>query len=346
MKAVITDGSGGIRLTEVLKPEVGDYGCLCEILAWATCSGTDQKIVSGGLPWKETYPGVLGHESVGRVIEVGRKVRYIKEGDLFLRPTSVYPGDKLGEYASLWGGFAEYGLVTDTKAQLEDKPDVVLNGYCIYQQKIPSEIGIDPGEATMLITLKECASFVANVGVRFNTSVVILGSGPVAAGMVFFSKLYGAGPVIAVGRRDEPLARLEKVGVDAVINNQTRDMAEAVKELTGGKGVDFVLDCAGDGDLVTASSSILASGGRLAPYALGHGFSYQMDRSKGPDRWDFVFANPSENLAHTYLMDLARLDMIPLSEFYSHRLPFYQVKEGFQLLRNKQASKVIFELNH
>lgn len=344
MKATLTDGRGKVFLADVPKPELGDYTCLCKTLACATCSGTDQKIVAGALPWKQDYPGILGHESVGRVIQVGKKVRHIKEGDLFLRPTAAYPGEKLGDFFSLWGGFAEYGLVTDTKALLEDQPDARPNGYCVYQQQIPADVKVSPADVTMVITLKECASFMANVGARFNTSLAILGSGPVAASMAFFAKLHGVNPVIVIGRRDAPLAQIRKLGVDFVINNQREDMLAKTREYTDGRGVDLVVDCAGDLALITESAALLASKGRLAPYAVGHEFKYQVDRTKGPATWDFVFAGPSEELAHPYLMDLVRRNLVPLREFYSHRFPFPQFVEGFDLLRTKEATKIVFEM--
>ena len=58
-----------------------------------TCTGTDQKHLHNTLPWAQSYPGVLGHESVGQVISLGAKVKQFAVGDLVLRPTAVYPGD-------------------------------------------------------------------------------------------------------------------------------------------------------------------------------------------------------------------------------------------------------------
>lgn len=343
MKAAITDGSGHLFISTAPEPKVEDYTCLCQILAASSCSGTDQKIINGALPWKETYPGILGHESVGRVIEIGKRVRHIKAGDIFLRPTAVYPGDKLGGFTSLWGGFAEYGLVTDTQAIAEDRADITPNPYTVFQQKIPS--GIAPAEATMLITLKECASFMAKLDIRLHTSLAILGSGPVAAGMVYFAKLLGAFPVVAIGRRDEPLQRMRDVGADATINCLTEDMGKSVREITSGKGVEVIVDCAGDSGLISSASRLLAVNGRIAPYAVGHDFTYTLDRNIGSESWKFIFTQPSENLAHQYVLDLHRLHALPLGSFYSHRLPFSQIAEGFDLLKKKEAFKIVFEMN-
>ena len=89
MKAAITEGKGDIKLAEVPIPEIGPYQCLCKNLFCTTCTGTDQKIIGRKMLWAKNYPAIVGHESIGRVIKIGRKVRNIKEGTLFLRQPSI-----------------------------------------------------------------------------------------------------------------------------------------------------------------------------------------------------------------------------------------------------------------
>jgi threonine dehydrogenase-like Zn-dependent dehydrogenase len=341
MKAGIAFGKGKLKVCEVQMPEPGPYQCLCKMLACATCTGTDRAVVDGKLIWNQKYPGILGHESVGRVIKAGAKARNIKEGEIFLRPTACYPGEKLGDYCSLLGGFAEYGLITDTKAFYEDNPDEKLNGYTIYQQKIPAEISISPADATMLITLKETSSFAANSKITINSSVMILGCGTVGMSMCNFAKIFGAYPVIIVGRRDNALEQAKKAYPDFTINNKKENMAARVREITGGKGVDFVFDAAGDPDLVSESFQLLSKDGRVVPYAVASPeLRAVFDRKK-----ELVLsAGPAENLAHRYLLDCVKLNLINLKSFYSHRMPLDKIEEGFDLIRKGEAYKIVFEM--
>ena len=344
MKAAVVPGDGTVIVKEVPLPEVGPYQCLVKILACATCTGTDRKIAYRLLPWFQDYPGILGHEGFGRVVSVGKKVRYIKEGDLFLRPTSVYPGEKLGDYFSAWGGFAEYGLVTDVKAMKEDNPQAQVPGLTVYQQKVPASLGLDPADATMLITLKETASFLQVIGAGWRSKLAILGSGPVAMGFCWFAKVFGAWPVIVIGRRDEPEERMIKAGADAYINNCRQDMIQKVKELTANQGVDFVIDTAGDPELLTESSSLLSVRGKIAPYASSLSSRYVLDRTKGPGYWSFQLAGPDEPSAHQYLLDAVRLGLVKLRNFYSFRLPLEKISEGFRMMERKEAFKIVFEM--
>lgn len=218
MKAAVTNGMGDLRMAEPPIPEWKDYRCLCKILACATCSGTDRKILKNQLPFHIPYPSIPGHESVGEVLETGERARYVEQGDLFLRPAAVYPGEQLGKYFSSWGGFAEYGLITDVKAFMEDCPDRELNPYTKYQQKIPGDAAISPVEATMLITLKEIAGLFSNMGPMKDSSILILGTGPVAKNICRIAKSQPARSVIIAGRRAEALEWLQDAGPDHLIN--------------------------------------------------------------------------------------------------------------------------------
>lgn len=341
MKAAITDGNGNVWCQDVPMPQPNDYQCLCKMLAAATCTGTDQKHIWNALPWKQEYPGVLGHESVGRVIEVGKKVRNIKPGDVFLRPTAVYNGQKLGGFTSLWGGFAEYGLVTDTKAWIEDEPSWTPHAYMKFQQRLPPDVLMSAADATILITLKETAGFVASVGVRLFKSVAILGAGSVGLCMCRFSKVFGAEPLIVVARRDVQLEYARRIGADSTVNSATSDVAQEVKRLTGGKGVDIVLDTTGDVRFLQTAVPMLAPDGKIAPYA-----TYESGVAVKEHIPEKLLATGAtgEVAAHQYMLDAVRLGLVRLSDYYSHRMPLSEVKRGFQLLHEKTAFKVVFDM--
>jgi D-arabinose 1-dehydrogenase-like Zn-dependent alcohol dehydrogenase len=111
MKAAVIETYGTITLRDLPTPVMGDYDALCELLYGATCIGTDTHLIEGHAPfchWVKP-PFILGHESVGRVVKVGRKVRHYRPGDLVTRVGA--PGGN-GINAG-WGGFAELGLAKD-----------------------------------------------------------------------------------------------------------------------------------------------------------------------------------------------------------------------------------------
>ncbi len=342
MKAAITDGKGKVWLGDVSMPEPGPHQCLCRMLACATCTGTDQKHIHDRLPWSQNYPGLLGHESIGRVISVGDRVRNFVEGELVLRPTPVYPGETLDGYSSLWGGFSEYGLITDTQALLEDDPSATPSGYARFQLSVPADLDIDAGDGTMLITLKETASYVNSVGVGLYSSLVILGAGSVAISMCRFAKVFGAYPVIVVGRRDGPLSYArDRIGADFVVNTSREDLVSSVLEATDGKGAEFLIDTTGDAYFMQACLPALSATGKAAAYA-----TYKdgtVVKSTIPeDR--LVTGVTGEDTAHQYLLDAVKLGLVDLRNYYSCRLPFDQIASGFEMLRKKREFKIVFDI--
>jgi len=339
MRAAVTEGKGDIKLVEVPVPETGPYQCLCKIVACATCTGTDKKVLNATIPWQVTYPGIVGHESVGIVLKRGKNVRYIREGEMYLRPTAVYSGSKLGPYSSMLGGFAEYGLVTDMNALMEDHPDAEP-GYAQFQMKVPEDVKITPADATMVITLKETAGYVADMKVSVNSSLLVLGTGSVAMAMSFFAKIFGAFPLIAAGRRDEPLEYIKRFGVNFTVNTEKEALGKKVSEITGGNGVDYIIDTAGNGDLFVNSCQVLGKNGKIAPYA-----TYDHpEKLKSVDSSLILNARTGEVLAHQYLFDLIRLGLIDLESFYSHRMPFSEISKGFEMIKKKEAFKIVFEM--
>ncbi len=343
MKSVITDGKGNVKLAVISDPQPNPYQCLCRIEACATCTGTDKKLVNGQFAWADKYPAILGHESFGTVIQCGDNVRHIKTGDRFLRPAAAYPWTSLNGYASWMGGFAEYGLVTDTTAMTEDDCAKAINTYCVYQQMIPPELKIENADATMMVTLKEVASTVRNLDIKFGSKVVVLGTGAVSMSMCYFAKLHGAYPVIAVGRRDQPLESCRNTGVDFVINTQKENMIEKVKEYTENTGADFVLDAAGDDNLIIESGMMLADYGVICSYAIS-GSPSLINKIKCPRKWKYIPGVPDEASAHQYLLDLVRIQAVPLKNFYSHTIPFDDFVDGFKMLVEKRASKIVFTM--
>ena len=150
MKGLVVTKDNKLYLEENLPiPEIGDYEALVKNECCMICNGTDLGVIGGKVREVTRYPAVLGHEDVGRVVKIGKKVTSFKVGDLVVRAGQP-DNDKL---SSAWGGFAEYGIVKDYKAAMEDQADVKDINLGITQQVCPE--GMQAEAASMLITLKE-----------------------------------------------------------------------------------------------------------------------------------------------------------------------------------------------
>lgn len=337
MLAAVVERPGELVVREVPLPEIEDTECLVEILACAICNSTDLKILQGHFRYKgpDAYPGILGHESIGRVIQCGAAVKSFKEGDIVLRPGASYPPET--GLSSMYGGLAEYGKIRDP-----------LYGGSPMHQLVPPEI--DPVDATLLITLKETLSWLQRWGVQPNESVVVLGSGPVGLSFAFFARLLGCYPVLVLGRREEPLQRALRLGVDAVINTQRDDPQEIVRQWTSGQGAQRVIEAVGDDSLIELGLTLLHPQGRLGVYGVaptrapGDMERRLIDIGLARNEWRLEFFGPEEHKPHPQMLWLVQQGIIRLSDWRSHVVPLAETPRAFEMLESKEAFKVVVKI--
>ncbi|NPV48510.1 MAG: zinc-binding dehydrogenase [Armatimonadetes bacterium] len=334
MRAAVVEKPGALVVREVPEVAIDETECLVEILACALCNSTDLKLLEGHFRNRgpEMYPAILGHESVGRVVRCGSQVRSYREGDLVLRAGASYPS---GEGpSSLFGGLAQFGKVKDP-----------VHGGSPAHQVVPPET--DPLDATMLITLKETLSWLQRWPVAAGQSLVVMGSGPVGLAFGYFARLLGCAPVVVLGRREAPLAKALELGAaDAVVSTADGDTEARVREVLGG-GADRVIDAVGDDRLVELGFRLLDSGGRLGLYGIsasrtpGDMERRALDIPMGRLEWSLDSFAPREAEAHEEVLQLVRKGELRLRDWYTHVVPLEETRSGFELLRRKEAFKVV-----
>jgi threonine dehydrogenase-like Zn-dependent dehydrogenase len=254
--AAVRTGPKQTELREFPMPEVPQDGALLKVEVAGIC-GTDVKMYAK--PVIE-QPVIMGHENVGVIAKAGRHFterQGLHEGDrVFVEHyVACYRCEwcRIGEYRHceltdwrtnpdarrygyttsdnpyhLWGGFAQY-MYLPWNAVLHKVPDNVSD----------AEAGI----VTPLSNGIEWALY--DCGVGFMSTVLIQGPGQQGLSQVVACKQAGASLIIVTGTtRDAARLELAKtLGADHVIDVQQDDALAAVLELTGGKGVDVVLDC-------------------------------------------------------------------------------------------------------
>lgn len=341
MKAAVVAAPGQVEVREIPAPVPGEYQALVRTLAGGLC-GTDRHIVRGSF-YRKTFPGILGHESAGRVVSTGARVQNLKERDLVLRVSAVYPGSVLGEYSSLLGGLAEWTLATDWQAMVEDGllPASQVPLYYRLQQVLPA--GFDPVDAGAFVVLKETLSWSQRLGIGPNSSVLVLGLGPVGLSFVRIAKLLGATNVIAAGRRDDQLQLALRLGGDQIVHTEREVWTDRVKELTGGAGVQFIIDAAGNREMLEKAPACVANFGRIGVYAVSERQEATVSWYWGgpaPRNWSLHFHDPDEAGAHAQALEMVRLGIYDLKATLTHILPLERVAEGIALMENKGAMKV------
>lgn len=238
MKALVVEKPGTLSVRDVAEPPMGEYEARCEMLYGATCTATDLAVIDGRVGWEKLeYPLILGHESVGRVVEVGSKVRNYRVGDLVAR---VYTRETDGLKLA-WGGMAEFGLALDWKAMWADGVPREKWDYFRVNQVIPEGI-ISPMDATMIITWRENLSWVNRMGVKPGERVIVVGSGGNGMSIAACAAVKGAS-VTVVGNASRREATLS-TGIEEFLDYKDKEALTSFIEKNR-RGIDCIIDATG-----------------------------------------------------------------------------------------------------
>lgn len=334
MSAFAAFGPMDIRKIHLPIPEPDDYEVLVKNEGCVFCNTTDKMIIES-LFATENYPVVFGHESFGKVIKVGAKVKKFKLGDRVIC-TNAIVNDYNGHYYSSWGGFAEYGIAGDLDAYLADGGSI--EGDCSYRYRyiansvIPADFPLET--ASLVFPLAETASAVSQVGDITGKTVVVIGTGIVGYFFTYFAKAYGAANVICLGRRESRLEIARKAGADHTFI----DVDEACKAIQAMSGADVVFECSGNHLALEKGLPYLKKGGIFAAYAVPHQ-PYVFDLLKTPNAFSYQRIGPDVPSALDFVCDLIRQDKIPIDLFLTHKWEFDQVPEAFEAVCRGEVIK-------
>lgn len=329
MRAYVMDapGSGGIQ--EVPEPQGGDYDALVEILACGVCSSTDKMLRMGTFRMGVTYPSVLGHESVGRIVEVGSKVRRFSVGDLVTRPSAYRPDTApLDQY---WGGFAERGVITDWHALAADG---ATGARVPRNDQVVLPATLDPTDASLSISLSETFSVIARHDVVGKT-VAVVGTGIAGLSFVAFAKQLGAAHVLAVGRRAQRLEAAARIGADQV--TLADEAAEAVVALGG---VDYVFEASGQARMAAASYTWVRPGGHAIIYSAPD-TSAEIDLFSGPRDVALTVASTHESNVLPGVVRMVASGALDRDEFLTHRYQFRDIGSAFDEIARGDVVKAM-----
>lgn len=332
MKAFVVHEDGRRGLEDLPIPAYGPYEARVKLLSCGVCNGTDMKIIHKKFKGIHDYPVVLGHEGVGEVVEVGEKVKYLKPGDRVLLP---FIGQLPEGYSSAWGTYAEYNVVSDFQAMLDD--GLTPEDFAYAQRVIPADF--DPVDAAMIITLREVYSTMGIFGFSAGKSLAILGLGPVGLSFVRFAKLIGMGPIIAMDIDDEKLELARQLGADHILNTRGVSIPEEIKKIIP-DGVDFALDAVGVTSFIGDGMAIVKPNAKVCVYGISAQMNAPLDWSQNSYNWTLQFnqfpEKKLEGAVHDQIIQWIREGKLDMGFFVSHRIPFTQMNEAFDMIERKE----------
>ena len=335
MRAAIVEGAGKLVIRELPSPAMGEYEARCAMLFGTVCAGTDTHLVQGHPPfchWVKT-PFILGHESVGRIVEVGKKVRNLKPGDVITRVGCP----SVGDVTPGWGGFAEAGIATDWRALREDG----LEGWKdkTVQQVLPPDI--EPAVGTLFITWRETLSYLTRMGVGSGASVLVIGSGGNGLAFVAHARNLGATRVVLVGSaRRAPEAKL--AGATAFVDYRSENFEEQVQGAVPG-GFDFAIDAVGKVAMAALGQRCLKPGGMIGIYGLDE--AVQAPAATGKP-FPFYNGGYEEAEAHEAVLKHCRDGRLNPAVWIDprHAFPLAEIAGALESVRTRERVKPLVKL--
>jgi len=248
MKAIVFDQPGDesvLKIGEVERPRLSAAQIRIRVRGTAV-NRADLLQRMGLYPPPAGASPVLGLECAGEVTEVGGDVDGWKVGD---RATALLPG----------GGYAEEAVVHAGSAM-----------------HVPAALSYDEAGAFPEVYLTAFLNLFLLGGAQSGGSVLVHGGGSgVGTAAIQLCREAGVRVLVTAGS-EEKCQQCRKLGADVAINYRSGDFSVAVKEATGGAGVDVVLDCIG-AKYLSSNLSVLANDGRLVIIGLMGGVKTEIN---------------------------------------------------------------------
>ncbi|MCP9496747.1 MAG: NAD(P)-dependent alcohol dehydrogenase [Pyrinomonadaceae bacterium MAG19_C2-C3] len=253
MKAWTIQGSFGIdslTLIERDEPHAGARQVLIRVRA-VSLNYRDLMVTKGAYNPRQKLPLVPCSDGAGEVVAVGDEVKDFKVGD---RVASCFFQNWID------------GEMTDAQARtsLGSPADGMLREYAVLEESgvvhTPAHLTDEEAACLPCAGLAAWNALVEASHTKAGDSVLVQGTGGVSIFALQFAKMMGAS-VIATSSSDEKLARVREMGAVNVVNyKQTPEWGKSVRELTGGKGVDAIVEVGGAGTLAQSFTAVRRGG--------------------------------------------------------------------------------------
>src|SRR5262245_2188057 len=339
MRAVVKASAGpGAEIREVPVPACGPGQLLLKVKRAGVC-GTDLHI-HGWDRWSQQRikpPVTMGHEFVGDIVEVGAGVTELQLGErvsceshivchhcVACRTGNAHVCENtriLG--VDVNGGFAEYVAVP------------AVNAW-----RAPANI---PIEVAAVMEPLGNAVHTAFAGPISGCNLAVTGCGPIGLFAIGVARAAGAARVFASDVSPYRLELARAMKADAVIDVSRENFVERVQTLTGGQGLDGVLEMSGSPDAMRDGLAALRNGGRLSLLGLPkESFDLDWNRLvifKGVTIHGIIGRRMYETWYQMdNLLGSGRLDIRPA---ITHVMPMQEFEAAIELLRSGKAGKVV-----
>ncbi|MDA3646512.1 zinc-binding dehydrogenase [Saccharopolyspora indica] len=349
--AVHTAANQPMRIEELADPVPRAGEVAIDVRSCGACH-SDLHVLKGELPFP--VPAVLGHEVAGVISEVGPGVTGLAVGDPVVT-SFIMPCGQCAQCArgneEICLRFFEFnrgkGRLYDDETRLF-RPDG--DAVWMYSQGGLAERCVTPATSVYRVPDGVELTDVASVGcstmtaygalrhaadLRVGDTVAVVAAGGVGSALIQLAAVFGASMIIAVDISEEKLAGARELGATHVVNSAEVDAPAAIRELTGGRGVDVAFEALGAVPTFNVARDSVVEGGQVVVVGIAaRGTTGEFDlatmaRRKLQIKGSYG-AKPRRDMP--VLLDLVARSLLRPQDAISRRYPFDQAQEAYDAL--------------
>lgn len=340
-----------VEEVEIDPPQTGEVKV--RMAATAICH-SDIHLLRGD--WGGKTPVVAGHEAAGVVEEIGAGVTLVKPGDSVV--VSLLRACGRCFYCATGAPHiceGDYALLTQSRLRTK-QGDPIEHGtrtaafaeYAIVDQsqtvKIPKEMPLDRAALLACGVITGVGAVVNTAQVKPNSSVVVMGVGGVGLNAIQGAVLAGAHPIIAIDLLDNKLAAARTFGATHTLNATQHEAPEAaVKELTSGRGADYVFVTVGSVSAAAQGFKMIGREGSLVIVGIPQreatiSIPVSQFVSGGPRRIIGSFMGSTRlSVDVPRLVELYQHGRLKLDELITACYPLEQINEAIEVVEKGEA---------
>ena len=350
MKAALFYGGTDIRIEEVPDHEPGPGEVLVRVRSAGIC-GSDLHNYRGDRPTTRPIPWQQGHELAGEVAALGPGVETLAVGQRVGIEAEHLVG--CGECRHCRSG--QYHICPSRG--LRDGRPHGSHGFseldaCVARNCRPLPDSVSMDAAALVDCYAVDVHAIIRAGVMPGDTVAILGTGAIGLMLGQVARVWGAGRIVMIGRRREPLELALQAGAaDEVILDADEDPAEAMMSLTSGEGADVVFETVGgNAQLFTQALAMARRGGTVSVLGLFTA-TQTIDASVGMQReltvrWANSYSTWNGVSEYEMALDLVAAGRVDPAPFVTHHYPLDRISEAFATADDKRASGAIRVMVH
>ena len=342
MEALVLKGVRDFSIETVPVPLPDADEVICKVDTTFIC-GTDPHIINGDFPnfWPTGFPFIPGHEWSGTIVQTGKRAAQLGWNE----------GDRVCGISHCGCGYCEMCLKGRYNICLnygnEDKGHrqyghYTPGAYAQYMRtsvksifKIPENMPLE--YAACVDPLSIALYTVKRSRMQPGDDILILGTGPQGLMAILCAKAMGAGRIFAAGS-GERLKKAEELGA-IPINYREEDVVEKTRDLTNGKGVPAVLECAGTSKSITQACLAASKGGVVSVIGIPHSDPSLPLKRIVLDEVELVGnrANPNTAQPTIELLQNKRIDLTPLM---THRFELKDFDKALDIFEKRQDGAI------